>query len=193
MRQLPLAVTATGTEQVDCRGGSTGEITARVTGGVPSSSGQYHLILSGGPAGTSTEVLVLANTDHTFNNLPKGTYSVRVIDDSNVLRVAHDENDLQDLFGNDIFSLTNDCSATVEDLMIRQPEAVVHLSVEPGSVEVCAGVAPRLVAATSGWDFADGDLTVVLSNGDDFVLTAASQVLTLETLPVNAFTSYTIV
>ena len=56
-----------------------------------------------------------------------------------------------------------------------------------------AGVPPRLVAATSGWDFADGDLAIVLSNGDDFVLTAASQVLTLTTLPLNAFTSYTIV
>src|SRR5690554_4155279 len=194
----PLAVTASVTTHVDCRGAETGVITARVTGGVPSSSGQYHLILSGGPAGTSESIAITADLTtgefiHVFDELPKGTYTVRVIDDSNVLRVAHDVDDPQAMFGNDKFEMGSDCSATVEDLMVRQPEVVVHLSVEPGSEEVCAGVAPRLVAATSGWDFADGDLTVVLSNGDDFVLTAASQVLTLETLPVNAFTSYTIV
>src|SRR5690554_4059952 len=193
----PLAVTASVTTHVDCRGAETGVITARVTGGVPSSSGQYHLILSGGPAGTSESIDITADITtgefiHVFDELPKGTYTVRVIDDSNVLRVAHDVDDPQAMFGNDKFEMGSDCSATVEDLMVRQPEVVVHLSVEPGSEEVCAGVAPRLVAATSGWDFADGDLAIVLSNGDEFVLTAASQVLTLETLPVNAFTSYTI-
>src|SRR5690554_2151375 len=194
----PLAVTASVTTHVDCRGAETGVITARVTGGVPSSSGQYHLILSGGPAGTSESIAITADITtgefiHVFDELPKGTYTVRVIDDSNVLRVAHDVDDPQAMFGNDKFEMGSDCSVAVTHLMVRQPEAVVHLSVEPGSEEVCAGVAPRLVAATSGWDFADGDLAIVLSNGDDFVLTAASEVLTLETLPVNAFTSYTIV
>ena len=189
----PLAVTATVTSQVDCRGASSGVITARVTGGIPNSSGQYRLILAGGPAGTSTEVLVLANVDHTFINLPKGTYSVRVIDDSNVLRVKHDENDLQDLFGDEDFDISDDCTSAQSGLIIHQPEAVVHLSVEPGSDEVCAGVTPRLVAATSGWDFADGDLRITLSNSESFVITAASQVLTLTTLPVNDFTTYTIV
>ncbi|GAO28141.1 large repetitive protein [Geofilum rubicundum JCM 15548] len=188
----PLAVTATVTTHVDCRGTSTGVITARVTGGIPNASGQYRLLLSGGPAGTSDEVLVAANTDHLFENLPKGTYTVRVMDDSNVLRVAHDENDLQNLFGNEIFSLTNDCSAAVQNLIVRQPEALVHLSVEPGSEELCAGEAPRLVVSTSGWDFADGDLGVTLSNGEAFVVTSASQVLTLTTLPENTFTTYSI-
>ncbi|MCA1744247.1 MAG: SprB repeat-containing protein [Bacteroidales bacterium] len=195
----PLAVTATVTEQVVCRGGTTGKITATVTGGMPDASGQYHLILSGGPAGTSESIEITADGTtgeftHVFETLPKGTYTVRVIDDSNVLRVKHSVDDPQAMFGNDKFEMGSDCSVAVTNLIVRQPEALVHLSVEPGSEEVCAGVAPRLVAATSGWDFtADGYLDVILSNGDDFELTAASQVLTLETLPVNAFTTYTIV
>lgn len=189
----PLAVTATVTSQVYCRGASSGVITARVTGGIPNASAQYRLILAGGPAGTFTETLVPANVDHTFINLPKGTYSVRVIDDSNVLRVGHDENNLQDLFGDEDFDISDDCTAAQSGLIIHQPEAVVHLSVEPGSEEVCAGVAPRLVAATSGWDFGDGDLRITLSNSESFVITAASQVLTLTTLPVNNITNYSII
>jgi PKD repeat protein len=188
----PLSVTATVNTHVDCRGGTSGEITARVTGGISDASGAYQLILAGGPAGTSEVATVAVNTDHVFDNLPKGTYTVRVIDDSNVLRVAHDEIILQNLFGNEAFSLTNDCSAAVQNIIVRQPEAMVHLSVEPGSEEVCAGEAPRLVVSTSGWDFADGDLRVTLSNGEAFVVTSASQVLTLTILPENTLTTYTI-
>ena len=92
------------TTQVECREASTGAITARVTGGIPNSAGEYRLILSGGPAGTSRDVVVNAGFDFVFDNLPAGTYSLRVIDDSNPLRVAYRERSSGNV-GDDNFSV----------------------------------------------------------------------------------------
>ena len=188
----PLMVTANVTQQVECRGAATGVITARVSGGVPNSSGDYQLLLSGGPSGTSQTVLVKANTDYLFNNLPKGVYSVRVIDDSNVKRVPAGSITYAEGYGNGQFQLGSDCSAIQEGLIVMQPEAVVNISVEPGSEEICQGERPRLVISTSGWTF-PAPLTITLNNGNSFNVTSATHVYDVATLPVNPVTTYSIV
>jgi PKD repeat protein len=181
------------TTQVECREASTGAITARVTGGIPNSAGEYRLILSGGPAGTSRDVVVNAGFDFVFDNLPAGTYSLRVIDDSNPLRVAYTESDLQAMFGDDNFSVGDDCSVLVSGLIVHQPEATVTLSVVSGMEELCEGEAPHLQVSVSGWNFADGNLLITLSNGESFTLNSATQELILTILPVDEVTNYSIV
>lgn len=181
------------TTQVECREASTGAITARVTGGIPNSAGEYRLILSGGPAGTSREEYVNAGVDFVFDNLPAGTYSLRVIDDSNPLRVAYTESDLQAMFGDDNFSVGDDCSVLVSGLIVHQPEATVTLSVVSGMEELCEGEAPHLQVSVSGWNFADGNLLITLSNGESFTLNSATQELILTILPVDEVTNYSIV
>ena len=196
----PLSLTATATKHIDCVGDYTGEITVTVTGGISDKDGKYKLELYGGPSGTFMSVEVIADAitgeaTYIFENLPKGTYSVRVVDDSNVLLIDNSEvadSDLQNLFGDDDFNMTSDCSANVEDIIVREPQALINLSVETGSEEVCFGQAPKLVASTSGWSFSDGNLNITLSNGDAFELTSASEVLEVKTLPVDAITTYTV-
>jgi large repetitive protein len=193
----PLMITAAVTQQVECHGASTGIITATVTGGVPDSNADYQLSLIGGPSGTSRTELVKANDSFDFENLPKGTYTVRVIDDSNVKPVVAGYNTVAQAFGdNDFFigvpgNLRNDCSVS-QQLVVNQPEVRVNISVEPGSEEICAGEQPRLVFSTSGWDFTtDGNLVITLSTNETVTLSAPT-VIHPAILPVDDVTEYTI-
>src|SRR5690606_27904749 len=85
------------------------------------------------------------------------------------------------------------CSVLVSGLIVHQPEATVTLSVVSGMEELCEDEAPHLQVSVSGWNFADGNLLITLSNGESFTLNSATQELILTILPVDEVTNYSIV
>ncbi len=165
------------TQHVDCYQAATGIITVRVNGGWPRSSDNlYRVSLTGGPTGTNAVRNPQAGEDVVFNNLPKGNYTIRVVDDSN---------------GDGVFNINNDCYKE-QALTITQPEAGLTLSTVAGSEELCEGGLPMLQIITANWPVASQNLEVTLSDGHTYIVNDSPFQFQPVDVPGTGITQYTI-
>lgn len=188
----PLMLDVSVTQNVTCRGSSDGIITAEVSGGITDINGDYSLILSGGPAGTSAVVTVKAGAPYTFTGLPIGNYSVRVIDDSNVNYVDGSVVDLATAYGDGTFDIVTDCSVLASGLTVTQPDAQMTLSVVSGSEDICSGTKPSLRIITDNWPIATTPLNVMLSDGTFVTVNTSPFVFEVDDVPAVGSHIYTI-
>ncbi|WP_289053062.1 PKD domain-containing protein [Carboxylicivirga marina] len=137
---------------VDCFGSSSGEIRVTIGGGTPNASGYYHVEITSA-TGYFAEAEEPAGT-FSFINLPAGEYTVTVFDYAEELDTKVPDR--------------NNCYKS-DFTLISEPAAVVELSSVSGSDAICLGDDYQLAITTSNWDFADGNLRVVLY--DDFTAT----------------------
>jgi PKD repeat protein len=169
LQPTPLVVDAEVDTHVACRDDATGVITVSVGGGVPHDTQGYKVSLGGGPSGTGEVKYSDGTTPVVFDDLPSGTYTIRVIDDSNVNLVAGDNISTTDAYGDGTFDLGMDCFVE-SSLEVEQPEAELTISTVLGNEAICEGEKPMLQIVTANWDFSEGDLSVSLSDGNTYVV-----------------------
>ena len=189
-----LQLNASVTQQVECYQSATGIIQVSVNGGVAQAiSGNYSVTLSGGPAGTGTSYSPISGEVFTFDNLPAGTYTVRVIDDSNINEVDASINTYTAGYGNGSFNMNSDCYLE-QQVEVIQPEAELILSTLTGSEEICENSSPTLQLITANWDFAvNGNLEVALSDGETYIVDSSPFTFLPNAVPSTGITQYSIV
>jgi hypothetical protein len=192
-----LILNATVTQHVNCYESSTGIITVSASGGKSrASDGVYKIFLSGGPMGTSRIENPQSGQNVVFNNLPAGTYTIMLIDDSNPNYVDGSEDDPDVGYGDGNFDINNqsvkDCSKSVV-LEIIQPEAELTISTVTGYEDVCAGESPSLQIITSGWDVSSNPLAVKLSDGETYTVNVSPFQFQPVDVPADGIHQYTIV
>ncbi|WP_462317435.1 PKD domain-containing protein [Marinilabilia sp.] len=193
LQPTPLELNAAVTTHVECYSSETGVITVSVDGGIAhSTNNDYRVSLSGGPSGTAAVQTPAAATDITFDNLPAGTYTVRVIDDSNVNEVVGSDDTWSAGYGDNNFDINSDCYLETQ-VTVEQPEAELTLSTVTGSEEICEGALPTLQLITANWDFAaDGNLEVALSDGETYTVDSSPFQFEPDNVPVDGITQYNI-
>jgi gliding motility-associated-like protein len=188
-----LLLNASITQHVECYSQSTGIIEVSVNGGVADEiSGNYYVTLSGGPFGTAANHSPTPGETFTFENLPAGTYTVRVIDDSNINEVAFDNDAFADGYGDGSFNMNTDCY-TEQQFVVTQPEAELEISTVTGSEELCEGTLPTLQIITSNWDPAANPLEVELSDGETYIVNDSPFQFQPNNVPDVGITQYSIV
>lgn len=188
-----LQLNASITQHVDCYSESTGIIEVSVNGGVAYEiSGTYYVTLSGGPFGTAANHSPISGEVFTFDNLPAGTYTVRVIDDSNINEVAFDNDAFADGYGDGAFNMNTDCY-TEQQLVVTQPEAELEISTVTGSEELCEGALPTLQIISSNWNPAARPLEVELSDGETYTVDDSPYQFQPNNVPDVGITQYSIV
>ncbi len=187
-----LQLNAAVTQHVECYSDATGIIEVSVDGGVAKEiGGNYYVTLSGGPSGTAANYSPLSGEVFTFSNLPAGTYTVRLIDDSNVNEVNYDNDSFADGYGDGTFNINTDCYIE-QQLVVEQPEAQLVLSTMTGSEELCEGELPWLQIVTSNWDPAASPLEVQLSDGETYLVNSSPFQFQPNNIPSVGITQYTI-
>ncbi|MDG5799193.1 PKD domain-containing protein [Marinilabiliaceae bacterium ANBcel2] len=180
---------------VDCYESLTGSITLSAGGGVPVDNKEYYIALLGGPAQTGSYEHISPNEDFTFDNLPAGSYIVRLIDDSNVKRVKGDNNSFEEGYGDGTYNIYNDCFIEKE-VVINQPEAEVNITVQPDDQYVCEGEKPLLNISVRGWTIDPDDesthLDVTLNDGNSYRVDNSSYFFEPQDYPVNSITKYSV-
>lgn len=146
-----LAVSAVVNQHVDCYSANTGIFSVTVTGGAPSATGNYYVVVSGPNGYADVRNNFVSGAVQTYNGLTSGVYKVLVIDDSN---------------GNGLFDINTDCSVSTT-VTINQPEAHVEIS---GVDDICVGDLSDLKFIVNNWNIAANPLTVTLSDGSVVVV-----------------------
>ncbi|MGQ1890308.1 PKD domain-containing protein [Thermophagus sp. OGC60D27] len=192
LQPTALQLNATVSQQVECYSATTGIIEISVGGGVADEiGGNYYVTLSGGPFGTADNYSPTSGEVFTFSNLPAGSYTVRVIDDSNVNEVNYDNDTFTDGYGDGLYNINTDCYLE-QKIVIEQPEAELLLSTVTGSEELCEGELPMLQIITSNWDVAARPLEVQLSDGETYIVNSSPYQFQPNNVPAVGITQYTI-